>query len=48
MLCNLPGEEIQCVASDTVDCPVNLRFKMLLRYSDDSSNIAGLEKELNH
>ena len=27
-LCNLPGKEIQCIASDTVDCPVNLRSKV--------------------
>ena len=49
MLCNLPGEEIQCIASDTVNCPINLRSKvakMLIKFSDDSSNTAGLEKEL--
>ena len=49
MLCNLPGEEIWCIASDMVDCPINLRSKvskMLIKYSDDNSNTAGLEKEL--
>ena len=48
MLCNLP-EEIRCIASDTVDYPINLRSKvskMLIKYSNNSSNTAGLEKEL--
>ena len=49
MLCNLPGDEIRCIASDTVDCPLNLRSKvskMLMKYGDDSTNTAGLEKEI--
>ena len=49
MLCNLPGEEIRCIASDVVDCPKSIRpkvSKMLVRYADDSSNTAGLEQEL--
>ena len=49
MLFNLSGDEIRCIASDTVDCPVNLRSKvtkMLAKHNDDSTNTAGLEKEL--
>ena len=49
MLRNLSGDEIRCIASDTVDCPVNLKSKvskMLMKYGDDSTNTAGLEKEL--
>ena len=49
MLCNLPGEEIRCIASDVVDCPKSIRpkvSKMLVKYADDSSNTAGLEQEL--
>jgi len=49
MLNNLSGDEIRCIASDTVDCPINLRSKvskMLLKYGDDSTNTAGSEKEL--
>ena len=48
MLRNLSGDEIQCIASDTVDCPVNLKSKvskMLMKYGNDSTNTAGLEKE---
>ena len=49
MLYNLTGDEIRCIASDTVDCPVNLKSKvnkMLVSYGDDSTNTAGLEKEI--
>ena len=49
MLCNLPGEEIRCIASDVADCPKIIRpkvSKMLAKYADDSSNTAGLEQEL--
>jgi len=49
MLYNLSGNEIQCITSDTVDCPINLRSKvskMIVKYGDDSTNTAGLEKEL--
>ena len=49
MLCNLPGDKIRCIASDTIDCPINLKSKvskMLMKYDDDSTNTAGLEKEL--
>ena len=49
MLCNLPGDEIRCIASDTVDCPINLKSKvskMLMKYGDDSTNTAGLETKL--
>ena len=50
MLCNLPGEEIQCIASDVVDCPKSIRpkvSKMLAKYADDSSNTASLAR-INH
>ena len=49
MLYNLTGDEIRCIASDTVDCPVNLKSKvnkMLVSYGDDSTNTASLEKEI--
>ena len=49
MLYNLTGDEIRCIGSDTVDCPVNLKSKvnkMLVSYGDDSTNTAGLEKEI--
>ena len=44
---NLPGKEIELHAIDTVDCPAYLRQKVskkLIRYSDDSTLTAGLEK----
>ena len=49
MLYNLTGDEIRCISSDTVDCPVNLKSKvtkMLVSYGDDSTNAAGLDKEI--
>ena len=49
MLNNLSGDEIRCIASDMVDCPINLRSKvskMLVKYGDDRTNTTGLEKEL--
>ena len=49
MLCSLPGDEICCIALDTVDCPTNLKSKvskMLEKYGDNSSNTAGLEQKI--
>ena len=40
MLYDLTGDEIRCIASDTVDCPVNLKSKvnmMFVSYGDDST-----------
>jgi len=48
MLNNLSGDEIWSIALDTLDCPINLRSKvskMFVKYGDDSTNTAGLEKD---